>query len=219
MKKFTGLSKMTAKKIMLDAGAFFVNFDVNKTYAQNVADGKRTGATQGGGSFQANPETRYIIVDGLPENTKGMLEITGWKPTMNIKMLEQDAENTKRVLGAATAEKVKLGENSYTKISPKDAFDDTDYLENVAVATRMRGTDLPVIIVLHNAVSFGGLSWNFADKSETVTDATFNGHYNIGDNDEISAPPFDIYIPDDVTQEEAAVVLTNGDAASTEAQA
>lgn len=210
MKKFTGLSKMTAKKIMLDAGAFFVNYDVSKTYAENVAAGKRTGATQGGGSFAANPETRYISVDGMPENTKGMLEITGWKPTMNVKMLEQDARNTKLVLGAATTEKVKLGESNYNKVSPKDAFDDEDYLTNVAVATRMRGTDLPVIIVMHNAVSFGGLSWNFTDKSETVTDATFNGHYVIGEDDEISDPPFDIYIPDDVSQEAAAADLTEG---------
>ena len=212
MKKFTGLSKMTAKKIMLDAGAFFVNYDVSKTYAENVAAGNRTGATQGGGSFAANPETRYISVDGMPENTKGMLEITGWKPTMNVKMLEQDARNTKLVLGAAKDEKATIGESSYTKVSPKDGFDDEDYLKNVAVATRMRGTDLPVIIILHNAVSFGGLSWNFADKSETVTDATFNGHYSIGDNDEISAPPFDIYIPDDVSQEAAAAALTEGQA-------
>lgn len=212
MKKFTGLSKMTAKKIMLDAGAFFVNYDIEKTYAENVAAGNRTGATQGGGSFAANPETRYIGVDGMPENTKGMLEITGWKPTMNVKMLEQDAKNTKLVLGAATVEKVTVGGSNYNKVSPKDAFDDEDYLENVAVATRMRGTDLPVIIILHNAVSFGGLSWNFADKSETVTDATFNGHYSIGDNDEISAPPFDIYIPDDVSQEAAAAMLTEGKA-------
>lgn len=212
MKKFTGLSKMTAKKIMLDAGAFFVNYDVSKTYAENVAAGKRTGATQGGGSFAANPETRYIGVDGMPENTKGMLEITGWKPTMNIKMLEQDAKNTKMVLGAAITEPVKIGEASYTKVSPKGAFDDEDYLPNVAVATRLRGTDLPVIIVMHNAVSFGGLSWNFVDKSETVTDATFNGHYDIGDNDEISDPPFDIYIPDDVSQEAAAAALTEGQA-------
>lgn len=210
MKKFTGLSKMTAKKIMLDAGAFFVDYDVNKTYAENVAAGKRTGATQGGGSFQANAENRYIPVDGLPENTEGMLENTGWKPTMNIKMLEQDAENTKRVLGAATAKKVKLGEANYNKITPKDSFDDEDYLGNVAVATRMRGTDLPVIIVMHNAVSLGGLSWSFADKSETVTDATFNGHYTIGDGDEISAPPFDIYIPDDVSQKAATAALTEG---------
>lgn len=208
MKKFTGLSKMTAKKIMLDVGAFFVNYDVSKSYAENVDAGKRTGATQGGGSFAANPETRYISVDGMPENTKGMLEITGWKPTMNIKMLEQDAKNTQLVLGAADAKKETLGTNSYTKISVRDYFEDSDYLENVAVATRMRGTDLPVIIVLRNAVSFGGLSWNFADKSETVTDVTFNGHYSIGDDDDISAPPFDIYIPDDVSQTQAAALLT-----------
>lgn len=210
MKKFTGLSKLTAKKIMLDAGAFFVNIDVNKSYAENVAAGKRTGATQGGGSFQANPDTRYITVDGMHENTKGMLELTGWKPIMNIKMLEQDAENTKRVLGAATAEKVQLSGNNYTKITAKDSFDDSDYLDNVAYAGRIRGSDLPIWIVLYNAVSFGGLSWSFADKSETVTDATFNGHYTIGDDDEISAPPFAIYIPDDVSQKAAAAVLTEG---------
>lgn len=207
MKKFTGLSKMTAKKVMLDAGAFFVNLDVNKTYAENVAAGKRTGATQGGGSFQANPETRYIKVDGMHENTKGMLEITGWKPTLNVKMLELDSENTKRALGAATTEKVQLSGQKYTKIKPKDSFDDSDYLENVGYAGRLRGTDLPIWIVLENAVSFGGLTWSFQDNSETVTDTTFNGHYSIGVDDEISDPPFAIYIPDNVSQEAAAAAI------------
>lgn len=210
MKKFTGLSKMTAKKVMLDAGAFFVNYDTTKTYKENVTAGNRMGATQGGGSFQANPETRYIKVDGMPENTKGMLEITGWKPTLQLKMLEQDARNVKLALGAATSKKTKIGQDDYTQITPRDTIEDDDYLKNVAVACRMRGTNLPVIVVLYNAVSFGGLTWSFADQSETVSDITFNGHYSIGDDDEISQPPFDIYIPDDVSQEEAAAALTEG---------
>lgn len=204
MKKYTGLNHLTGKKIMLDAGAFFVNYDVTKTYAENVTAGHRVGATQGGGTFAANPETRYIGVDGMPENTKGMLEIVGWKPTLNVKMLEQDSNNVKRALGAATISAATVKTDSYKKISPNETFADSDYLANVAVATRIRGSELPVIIVMYNAVSFGGLSWGFTDKSETITDVTFNAHYTVGEDDVVSAPPFDIYIPSDV--EETAVV-------------
>ena len=207
MKRFSGLNVDTAKKIMLDVGAFFVNAEVSKGYAANVSAGKRIGATQGGGTFAANPETHYIQVDGMPENTKGMLVLDGWKPTLELKMLEQDADNVKRALGAAKSATETLDEQSYTKVSPKEEFEDSDYLQNVAYAGKIKGSNFPVWIILHNAVSFGGLSWSFADKSETTSDVTFNGHYSVGEGDEISAPPFEIYIPDDITTAQAQAAI------------
>lgn len=207
MKRFSGLGADTAKKIMLDVGAFFINAKPEEGYKKNVTAGRRIGATQGGGTFAANPETHYIAVDGMPENTKGMLVLDGWKPTLNLKMLEQDAANVRAALGAAKTSSTTLDGQAYTKISPTEEFADSDYLENVALATKIKGSDFPVWIVVYNAVSFGGLSWNFADKSETTTDVTFNAHYSVGEEDEISAPPFDIYIPDDISAAQMTAAL------------
>lgn len=211
MKRFSGLRTDTAKKIMLDVGAFFINAEPEKGYKANVTAGRRVGATQGGGTFAANPETHYIKVDGMPENTKGMLVLDGWKPTLNLKMLEQDATNVKEALGAATSSSVTLDEQKYQKVTPKEEFEDGDYLKNVALATKIKGSNFPVWIVIYNAVSFGGLSWSFADKAETTSDVTFNAHYSIGEDDEISAPPFDIYIPEDITEAQAAAAIANAE--------
>ena len=104
MKRFHGFSADTPKKILCDVGALFINYDFNKSYQENVTAGKRIGATQGGTTFAANPQGRYIKVDGLPENSKGLYTIDCWKPTLAPKMLEQDSANVKMALGAAKVE-------------------------------------------------------------------------------------------------------------------
>lgn len=207
MKRFNGFSANTSKKILLDVGAFFVNADPAQGYAANVTAGRRLGATQGGGSFAANPETHYISVDSMPENTMGMLVLDGWKPTLNLKMLETDAKNVQYALGAAKTATTQLDSQSYSKITAKDEFEDGDYLKNVAYAGKIKGSNFPVWIVLENAVSFGGLNWAFTDKGETTTDTTFNAHYTVGEDDQVSDAPFAIYIPDDISAAQAQAAI------------
>lgn len=210
MKKFHGFSKNTAKKIVLDVGAFFVSYDISKSYDDNVSAGKRVGATQGGGSFTATPNRRPISADGLPENMIGMNEIMYWVPTMNVKMLEQDANNLKAALGSANIADTTIASAKYKKITPKDHTDEADYLDNVTYAGRIRGSDFPVLIVLENALNLDAMNWNFADKAETVSDVTFTGHYTIGSDDTLSDTPFAIYIPDDIDPTAVAAALDKG---------
>lgn len=198
MKKFHGFSKHTAQKIMLDMGAVFVAFDINASYEDNKRAGKCVGGTQGGGGFTATPTRRNISVDGLPENVKGLDEFLYWIPTLNVKMLEQDADNLRNALAAAEIEDVLLNSVKYKRIAPRDHTEDSDYLTNVTYAGRIRGSDYPVYIVVENALNVGGLGWNFPDRQETVSDITFTGHYEISEDDTLSDPPFAIYIPDDV---------------------
>lgn len=200
MKRFHGFSADTPKRILCDVGALFKDYDFNQSYQENVKAGRRLGATQGGTTFAANPQGRYIKVDGLPENTKGLYTIDCWKPTMAPKMLEQDSENVKLVLGAAKVEAAAIKEAKYNKITPKDDFDDSDYIKNITLATKIKGSDFPVLIVLYNTISFGGLSWTFTDQSETTSDVTFNGHYDIGEYGELSEPPFAMYIPEEIDE-------------------
>lgn len=204
MKKFHGFSGGTAKKIVLDVGAFFAGYDVTKSYEENVAAGKRIGATQGGGGFTATPDRRVIRADGLPENLIGMDETNFWVPTMNVKMLEQDAANLKRALGMADVKSVQLKNGNYKKITPRDHTEESDYLDNITYAGRIRGSSFPVLIVLEKALNIGGLGWTFADRSETISDVTFTGHYYLMEKDTLSEAPFAIYIPDDEDDAAAA---------------
>ncbi len=212
MKRFHGFSADTPKRILCDVGALFLNYDFAKSYRENVDAGKRIGATQGGTVFAANPQGRYIKVDGLPENSKGLYTIDCWKPTLAPKMLEQDSANVKRALGAAKVESTNIKETAYNKITPKDDFDDSDYIQNITLATKIKGSSFPVLIVLYNAISFGGLSWTFSDNSEVTSDITFNGHYEIGEYEDIGEPPFAMYIPAEIdeTTVKAAMAKAEG---------
>ena len=64
-KAFNGITAGTPKNLQLDAGAFFIGFEVGKdTYASAKKAGKCLGATQGGGTFTAKPTIRTVDVDG-----------------------------------------------------------------------------------------------------------------------------------------------------------
>lgn len=212
MKRFHGFSADTPKRILCDVGALFINYDFNMSYQENVTAGKRIGATQGGTTFAANPQGRYIKVDGLPENSKGLYTIDCWKPTLAPKMLEQDSANVKMALGAAKVESTNIKETAYKKITPKDDFEDADYIQNITLATKIKGSSFPVLIVLYNAISFGGLSWTFSDNSEVTSDITFNGHYEIGEYEDLGDPPFALYIPAEIdeTTVKAAMAKAEG---------
>ena len=207
MKRFHGFSADTPKRILCDVGALFKNYDLAQSYEENVQAGRRLGATQGGTTFAANPQGRYIKVDGLPENTKGLYIIDYWKPTLAPKMLEQDSANVRLALGAANVESTTIKETKYNKITPKDDFDDSDYIENITLATKIRGSDFPVLIVLKNTISFGGLSWSFASQAETTSDVTFNAHYDVGEYGELSDPPFAMYIPEEIDEATVAAAV------------
>ena len=212
MKRFHGFSADTPKKILCDVGALFLNYDFAKSYKENVDAGKRIGATQGGTTFAANPQGRSIKVDGLPENCKGLYTIDCWKPTLAPKMLEQDSANVKLALGAAKVESTTIKETAYKKITPKDDFEDSDYIQNITLATKIKGSSFPVLIVLYNAISFGGLSWTFSDNSEVTSDITFNGHYEIGEYEDIGDPPFAMYIPAEIDETTVKAAMAKAEA-------
>lgn len=190
-KVFSGFNNKTAEKLLLDAGAFFKNFVVGTdTFDSAVTAGKLIGATQGGGSFTATPTVRRIEIDGVKGNAKGLEVIDEWVVTLMANVKEVSPESIQMALGAATIED---GPTGYKKISANNYIELTDYLDNVVWVGKLSGSNTPVIIVVKNALSTGGLTLNMADKSEGVIATTFTGHYDATDLD---SPPFDIYYPD-----------------------
>ena len=56
---YSGFTEATAENLLLDAGAFFVDYEVDTdTFETAVTSGKLLGATRGGGSFNATPTIR-----------------------------------------------------------------------------------------------------------------------------------------------------------------
>lgn len=190
-KVFSGFTATTAENLLLDAGAFFKNFIVGTdTFDSAVTAGKLLGATQGGGTFSAVPTIRPVEIDGVKGNAKGLAVIDSWLVTLMANIKEVTQESIKNALGAAV---IADGPTGYKKITANNYIQLTDYIDNVVWVGKLSKTDTPVILVVKNAISLGGLALNMADKSEGLIPTTFTGHY---DATALDTPPFEIYYPD-----------------------
>lgn len=187
---YSGFTATTAEKLLLDAGAFFKNFVVGTdTFESAVAAGKLLGATQGGGTFSAVPTIRRIEIDGVKGAAKGLEAIDEWVVTLTANMKEISESILVTALGAGASA---AGTAGYKEITAKNYVGLTDYLTNVAWVGKLSGEALPVIIVVKNALSTGGLTLATADKAEAVLAVTFTGHY---DSTDLDTPPFEIHYP------------------------
>lgn len=185
----TGLTTATPDKLLLDAGAFFKNYDLSKSYAQNKDN--LIGATAGGGAFSAVPTVRKIEVDGGKENVERLKTIDQWVVTLTANVKEVTVDSIKLALGSATS-KAATTPTGYAAITGNADFVVADYIDNVVWVGRLSGSQMPVIIELKNAASLNGLSLTMADKSEAVIPTTLTGHYSL---DDLDTPPFNIYYP------------------------
>lgn len=190
--KITGLTANTPKNLLLDAGAFFLNYDPAKD-TPATSQSKLIGATQGGGSFSAVPTVRQHEVDGAPANTEGLETIDGWVVTMVANVKEVTITSLKTALGAVKVENtITGGPEGYSKITGKDKIEDSDYSDNITWIGKLKGSEKPVMIVINNALSVNGLNLTVADKNEAVIPITLTGHYTL---DDLETPPYEIIYP------------------------
>lgn len=193
---FSGVTSNTSKHLQLDAGAFLKNFDPTQDTWASAKATKLIGATAGGGSFAAVPTIRRIEVDGVKGATKGFEALDEWVVTItaNVKELTADVLKMALATGSYVGAKSPSSEtsNNYNKITAANSIVDADYMTNITWIGTISGSQLPVIIVLKNALCTNGLSLTTADKAEGVVTLTLTGHYSPSDLD---TPPFEIYYP------------------------
>lgn len=189
---FTGFTQDTAKRLLLDAGAFVKDFEPATDTWDTVKTTKIIGATQGGGSFSAVPTIRRIEIDGVKGAAKGLEALDEWVVTITANVKEVSAEALALALASSTNAPAGTPEG-YNKIAANNSIELTDYLENITWIGKLSGSDQPVIILVKNALCTNGLSLTMADKAEGVIALTFTGHY---DPSELDSPPFEIYYPE-----------------------
>ena len=190
MPQITGLTSVTKENLLLDAGAFFKNYDMaTDTFATAVAAGKLIGATAGGGSFSVVENVRQPEVDGAKSNTKGLVFIDHVVVTMGLNVVEMTPAALKLALGSADQA---THNAKYEKITGRHNVLDADYLTNITWVGKVSGSDDPMVIVVKNALSLNGLTIKVEDKKEAVVPITLTGHYDPAAND---TPPYEIYCP------------------------
>lgn len=200
-KSYSGYTKGTAEKLLLDAGAFFLNFKVDTdTFESAVTAGKLLGATKGGGEFAAVPEIRQIEVDGVKGKAKGLEVIDSWDVHIKANVLEVKKDSLAKALCASETDSETNAE--YDIIKAKNYIDLADYIDNVTWVGTLSGSEKPVIIQIYNALNGDGLTLSTTDKAEAVIAMTFNGHYD--DDEYQDNPPFKIYYPKATTEGEGA---------------
>lgn len=182
--QYSGFNAQTADRLLLDAGAFYKNFDMD------TLAGALLGATRGGGEFSAVPDIRAIEVDGVKGSAKGLNALDTWTVTLTANLLELSAESLALAL---TTGAVDTGSHAdYDIVTAANAIALGHYIDNIAWVGRLSGSNKPVVILIYNALNTAGLTLTTADKDEAVVPVTFSANYDATDLD---TPPFRIYYP------------------------
>lgn len=184
----TGLTVKTFERLQLNAGVFLKEFDWTQYATLEALDAaiaeaieneaNRMGATRGGGTFTATPETRNIEADGKRYNFVGSTVYDSWDIKMTGTLLEVTPENVRDVLSCADIEDKKNGVKVLSlRTQPKEE----DYMNLVWVGDTSKGL---VLIELKNALNTAGMSFTFADKAEGTLPFEMHAHQdNVTDYD------------------------------------
>ena len=176
----TGLRPETFENLQLNAGVFLKNFnhsdiaDVDAletaVLAALEAGTNILGATIGGGTFQATPETRSIEVDGMRYQFKGSTIVDSWNIRLTGTMKEITPENFKDAL--ISADITNNGAKKVVRV--RTDIEDGDYIPTLCwVGDTSKGA---VLIELSNALNTTGANFTFTDKGEGTLPFEFVAH-------------------------------------------
>lgn len=187
---YTGFTASTVEKLLLDAGAFFRNYDMTTdTFETAVTGGKLLGATRGGGEFSAVPTMRQMEVDGARGDIAGLNVLDAWEVKMSANLLEVTKQVIADALGVSSIDSTGL---EYDVITGKMTVELTDYIDNITYVGKLSGSAKPVIVQIFNAMNTNGLTLQPQDKNEAVIALEFKGHFKISELDKV---PFKVHYP------------------------
>lgn len=198
----SGLRGDTPDKVVLDAGAVYVNFNVEVFLDENTLAGlclaaatdpdatwedpngnivapRKLGATRGGTTITLNKEERQIEADGRRTTIKGFQRVDMIEPKIQTSLIEvADRETLKLALGSVTETVI----GNFVKIRPNLLPTAEDYLGNVAIVATINGArdplgnPIPIVVVFENARVNKVTDIPFVDKNEAVMQVEIVAH-------------------------------------------
>lgn len=184
--KKTGYTEKTSKNYLINAATVYTDV----TYAEGAGfTGTLHGATSGGVTVTIEQTYRDIEVDGTGHTkVKGnkVLESAFASAVVNLKEITAESIRQSMNGNLDTAETADAP-TGYKVITAKRYIENTDYIENMAIVGTLSGTNEPVIVMLDNVISTGGLELATEDNNETIIEQTFEAHASV---DQLDADEF-----------------------------
>ena len=182
-----GITANTVENIQFGAGTIHKGLKYTDS-AWNFEE-SCVGATKGGSSVKIEPEFYTVEPDGSSVAVKNFKRKIGENATMEVNLLELNAEMLKASVVGVDGE---CDVEGMALIESKDAIEEGDYWENIAfVGETLAGKN--IIVILPNALCTSGLSIEGKSGEESVGKFTFECH---GDaNDSLTTLPYKIYYP------------------------
>ena len=183
-----GITADTVKNIQFGAGTIHKGLKYTEGSGWNFEE-SCVGATKGGSSVKITPEFYAVAPDGSSVAVKNFKRKIGETATMDVNLLELNADMIKAsVIGADGESDV----GGYGLIESKDAIAEGDYWENIAFVGETLDNK-NIIVILPNALCTSGLSIEGKNNEEAVGKFTFECH---GDaNESLTTLPYKIYYP------------------------
>lgn len=217
MAKFTQVRTDTWESIQINAGVLVSTFDpTTGTYTKSNI----LGATNGGVSFNTNPE--FVDygedIDNVPANTKQLKRIKSYSPELSGTFTVVDTALGKRLIAAAD-----IDSQNDSHIIPRENLTTADFGDIWLVGdyTTKNGNNNGGFVAVHvkNALSTGGFSWQTSKDGKGQFAFTFTGHYDLENMDDI---PFEMYVKDgtdegntiNITTQPSDVTVVAGHAAT-----
>jgi hypothetical protein len=169
------ITEETLQNLILDAGVVYLNY--------GESEERILGATEGGNTFTVEREIREMPFDGLKGKTKGARRIIREDAKLTVNLKELSAENIALALAGAVAVDFPESTSTHKEIRSSGKIIDTDYTDNVALVATISGSDIPVVILVENALSDGNFEIGAVDKDEAVIPVEFSAHYDPEDED------------------------------------
>ncbi|MCJ7839981.1 hypothetical protein MUB24_03440 [Lederbergia sp. NSJ-179] len=195
----TGYTNKTSERYIINAATIYTGVK----FENGQFTGDLHGATSGGVTLTIEQEYRDIEVDGTGHvKVKGNKVLESANATITANMKEITAETIRRSLNGSIADaSEKEAPKGYKVIKSKRYLEDGDYLENIAIAGRLSGTNQPVVAILDNALCTSGLELGTEDNNEAVIEQTYEAHATEEqlNSDEM---PWRIYYPEVSTEPE-----------------
>lgn len=183
----TGFTADTPKHFIVDAGALYKNleFDVES----GKYKGEPIGATSGGSSVKVEQEYRTIEIDGVFTDAVGTKMLQSSSASMEVNIKEVTAETIKMgINGTISTGDGKTTPTGATIVTGKGSLENSDYIKNVALVGRYSGSDDPIIVILDNVLSDGGLEFSVEDNNEAIVTMTLKAHADAGQVEDRALP-------------------------------
>jgi len=181
-----GYTADTPKHLLLNSGAIYSNY--------GLIDEKLFGAVAPGNEFDCTVKTYQVKVSGITNsNVKGCTIITDIAVSLKVDLLEMTTETLSASLMGSVVDT--LSDPDYDIVTlpmPGSGLGGITYYDNISLVSTISGSDKPVVIILKNALSTGGIKIKVDDAKDNsipVTFEAFSDPLNPKDS------PFEIHYP------------------------